>query len=426
MAAMQSLLNNKPLTEVTLRSWQTFITKLAFRDIGPYIGSTSAAFVSAWPSFDLACRRIACDTLDYLILQNADNLQDFLPDIVSLDGIPDLKASSNKLKSLRHKWTVSVHLEMLMKRANSENLTVMVRSLGELKQFMATQSEFMQKLASGDVFDSSIGPIIQLLLRAASRDGEAFEEVRLLAFECIGQLGALDPDRFEIVSESATMSVLHNLDDESEAVSFALHLIQDLLVGSFRSTSDLRYQSHLAFAIQELLKFCGFTSDLVKTVGSHAVPMKIRARWESLPTHILDTIAPLLDGKFSLGPGPAPEVHHPIYNHTTSYREWIQTWSSHLILRASSPQAKRVFGPFRLAIRNQDVEVPRHLLPHLVLHILISGEDEDHTNIRSEIIVVLKDQVNATLGASSDKRLLTAQVMNLTLDYWPHLILFTS
>ena len=79
-------------------------------------------------------------------------------------------------------------------------------------------------------------------------------------------------------------------------------------------------------------------------------------------------------------------------------------------MQASGSTAQTIFSVFRSAVRNKDVGVAHHLLPHLVLNILISGSEEDAQNIRKELLVVLEDQVNADSNSSPDKKLLSAQV----------------
>jgi serine/threonine-protein kinase ATR len=54
--------------------------------------------------------------------------------------------------------------------------------------------------------------------------------------------------------------------------------------------------------------------------------------------------------------------------------------------------------------------VAHHLLPHLVLHTLVFGEEEKIWSIRSEILAVLQDQVNEKSPSSEDKKLLSARV----------------
>jgi serine/threonine-protein kinase ATR len=181
------------------------------------------------------------------------------------------------------------------------------------------------------------------------------------------------------------------------------------LVGAFRSTSDIRYQSHLAYAIQELLSFCKFTPALVTTTGTASIPLKVRNRWSSLPEHVHETVTPLLGSRYALTMKPLSVPNHPIYPHQPTYREWIQLWTSHLITKASGETAQVIFGVCCSAARNKDVSVAHHLLPHLVLNILISGDAEDVRNIRSELLAVLEDQVSSESDSTADKRLLSAQ-----------------
>jgi serine/threonine-protein kinase ATR len=88
------------------------------------------------------------------------------------------------------------------------------------------------------------------------------------------------------------------------------------------------------------------------------------------------------------------------------------TLVSYLITKVSGPVAQLLFGVFRSAVRNKDVVVAHHLLPHLVLSILISGNDDDALAIQTKMITVLNDQVDMENNTTSDKKLLSAQVCN--------------
>jgi serine/threonine-protein kinase ATR len=122
---------------------------------------------------------------------------------------------------------------------------------------------------------------------------------------------------------------------------------------------------------------------------------------------MLDTITPLLEGKFSHDLKSNMKHEHPIFSITTSYREWVQQFASFLISRTSGDSAKTIFSSFRLAVRSQDAEVARFLVPHLVLNVLISGTSDDRQKIRDEIISVLEFE---GLGDQGDRQLLSAEV----------------
>lgn len=398
------------LAEVTLESWHIFLTTLEPDEIGPYIGPTTAAFISSWPTFNVKARELVNRSLSYIILDAGGQLGQYLDDVVDLSTIADLHKLHLQLKDLRIAWTPKEHLQRILERSSSDNVAVAILTLGELKTFMLTEQNFIRELASGDMFDPLIGHIMAALLTAACRDGEGTEPLRLLAFEGIGVLGAVDPDRFEISVNDPSMVVLSNFTDEGEAVLFAMHLIRDLLVGVFRATSDVSYQRRLGYALQQLLRVCHFTPSLIATGNGGPVSVKVRNRWNSLPKHVVETLSSLLDAKYSVNSPSTMYLQHPVYPSQTTYREWIQLWTCHLITKASGATARGIFDPFFSTVRNKDVVVAYHILPHLVLNILISGHEDDAEAIRLELLAVLEDQVNPNSDSAPDKKLLSAQV----------------
>lgn len=410
MATFQTMIGVAELAEVTLGSWHTFLLTLGPAEVGPHVGPTSAAFVSVWFTFSQLAREWAKKCLELIILNLGEQIGRHMDDVVDLSSVDELGYLHFHLQAIRGTQDPKNRLQRVLERSSSDNITVAIQSMGELKAFLSgDHQDLIQELASGDVFDPLIGKILAAIYSAACRDGDGTEPLRLLAYECVGILGAVDPDRCEVAVDDHRMIVTNNFTDEGESVLFALHLISDLLIGAFRSTSDINYQGHLAYSIQELLQFCQFTPALVLTSGA-SVPTKVRNRWNSLPKHVLETVTPLLESRFTLNASTVPKTKHPIYTHQSTYRDWIQLWASHLITKVSSSTAHKIFGVFRSAVRHKDVVVAHHLLPHLVLHILTSGHDDDAQAIRTEILAVLEDQVNPETNATPDKRLLSAQV----------------
>jgi serine/threonine-protein kinase ATR len=414
MATFQTMVSIPELSEVTLQSWHKFLTTLGPAEIGPHVGPTSAAFVSAWNKFSPKAKQYATYSMEYISREVGRDLGQHLDDIVDISPVTELNDIHHHLQALRSDWTSKERLQRLLDRSTSDNVSVGIQSLSELKAFLLKESRSaVKELVSGDMFDPIVGQAVGTLLAAACRDGDGIEQLKILAYECIGILGAVDPDRCELPPGRPRIIVKSNFTDEDESMQFALHLICDLLVGAFRSTSDIKHQSFLAFTIQELLKFCQFKPALVGAGTGISISNKVRNRWRSLPKHILETVTPLLEGKFALNIGPSPEFKHPIYSHQSTYREWIQLWTAHLINKASGPTAQTIFGVFGSAVRNKDAGVAHHLLPHLVLNILIGGNEEDAQQIRSELLVVLEDQVHNESNSSPDKKLLSAQVRKI-------------
>ncbi len=326
MATLQTTVNITPLSEVALRTWHVFLVTLDVHDLGPHVGPTTATLVNVWPNLSPQSREIAKNCVAYIASDVIKDLGEYVDEIADFSSIPELIDCTNKVIAFRLRSSTKERLARILDRCSSDNVTVVCQALEELRAFMTVQHEgFIRELASGDVFDPMVGDIMRSLLSIACRDGEGADAIRLLAFDCIGILGAVDPDRFDLPAHDPHMVVLNNFTDEHEAMQFALHLIENALVGAFRSTSDIKYQSHLAYAIQELLKFCKFSSDLI-TPGT-SVSNKVRNRWIQLPKHVLETVTPLLEGKFAVhNPSNVVTTGHPVYHGQSTYREWIQCW----------------------------------------------------------------------------------------------------
>lgn len=416
MASLQSTLGIPELREVTLHSWFIFIDTLRYSDTGPFVGRTTAAIVANWSAFTPPERVIAVNIVRN-IAGNVNQLAAHLADIVSMDDIPELAKEAAPLTKRAMRSSLRDRLEGLLRRSGSKNVAVATTAMQELRKTLMSHSKDIVVLTRGDSFDPLVADIVSSLMSAVTRDGDC-QELRDLGAECLGSLGALDPDRFASSAKRKRRVILSNFSDTDETIGFVLDLIKDLLVDAFRATNDTRHQNHLAYAIQELLKFCGFTQKLLSNNESNP---KVRSNWGKLKEQS-DTVAPLLESRFSLTDSAFKGYRYPIYSSSPTYREWIQMWTNDLIGKVMSmpvdqftTDSKRIFSVFRGVLRNQDVTVAHHILPHLVLHVLLSGNAEIRTDIVLEMNAVLQDQVNPS--GSADKRMLSAPVIFDLMDH---------
>ncbi|BGO96796.1 Serine/threonine-protein kinase MEC1 [Rhodotorula toruloides] len=419
MATLQTALELPGLRLVTLNAFRAFLQSLKFSDIGAFIGPTTAAFVRLWPDLTNLERASAAKTIHYLVVENVDSLSQHVKDVADLSGIPELAQADRRLQAARRGWSLFDWLRHLLDRIASENDVVTLQALRELKVVLAKNVASIQALATGDTFDPAIGRLVSVLLSAAVKDSPENESIRNVAFECIGILGAVDPDRFELPPVEPPPVVLENFDDRSEAIDFAIRLIEDLLVGAYRSTNDTKHQEMLAYAIQELLRFCGFTEDLIISpqTAAHVDPLTLH-RWQKLPKTVIEACAPLLSTRFSLANDRAMQpATFPIYLSTTVYRDWIRAFANELLKGVRGETAGQVFGAFSGLLHLEDTAVAQHLLPHLVLHVVICGSDEDRLNIKKEMETVLTDQVSPTHTLSENSRLLAAQTVFSLMDH---------
>ncbi|KAK4054815.1 hypothetical protein OIV83_000739 [Microbotryomycetes sp. JL201] len=425
MATLQSALEVEGLRDDTLQAFDTFVRVFKFHEIGPYLGPISSLFVKLFEDFSPRQKNTARKILEYIVIDNSNNLANFVHDVADLSGIKDLSSVQSRIHRLRAGLTKAQRIEFFISRVSNENDAVAFQALKELQQFLSEQ-DWAKSATEGDSFDPQTGILIRTLLNAVVRDGADQKNVRDMALACLGSLGALDPARVEVPSTESPFIVLDNFENHDESIEFALHLIQDVLIGIYRSTNDTKHQEFLAFAIQTLLGFCGFTKDLLQPRAHNIVEDKTWARWSKLHKSVHETCGPLLGSAFTI----IKKTEHrdptfPVYLHTTSYRDWIKSLTDYLVQSVksmaktgrTSKDAYEIFDAFRTVLYLDDIAVAQYLLPHLVLNTLISGKDGDRELIRREMQAVLTDQVSPTHETSDHSRLLSAQTVFALMDH---------
>ncbi|TIA92820.1 hypothetical protein E3P81_01253 [Wallemia ichthyophaga] len=417
MALLQAFVEVDNLRSVTLDSIKSFITTLTYKDLSPYIGRTVASFVGNWSAYTASQMEKARSILNY-ILDNAHEMPDQAAEMLDMKHIPELTEQQKKLTQIRSGWNFKHVLENILQRASRENSRVRLHSLIELREFISNNRSIFKSLTTGDVFDPIVGTLIKFTLSAADRSGDLQQPIQNAAFDCVGTLGAVDPDRIELMSEEKTMIIDSNFEDYDENVRFVMSLMTNELVGAYRSTSDSRAQQDLAYAIQELLKFCGFRPELLQR-EDNSLPLKVKQRWELFPRQVLETLSTLLtDGRYIAREPKRRPMEYPIYTKSKSYSEWLRLWTTDLIWKTRGKQASAIFSVFKPVVRNQDVGVARYILPYLVLNVLITGEDSDRNEMSQEITVILSDQMKEMKDSTSqDKRLLSAQTIFDLMDH---------
>lgn len=420
MATMNTMMQVKELMLPTLHSWHTFITKLGYAVVGPFIGQTAAALAASWPRFGPDEKEVAGKIISYIVMDSMVELKPFLlqdfPNLEELRG--DIPEICDKLAAIGSSTAKrpEQRLQHILDRAANENSSICGQALAELKTFLNREKAYVQRITSGNTFDPVVGKIIHILFTTVARDDET-ETLRELCLENLGILGAIDPDRFKHDRADQANNLLQDFNDKDEVGDFAMHLVRDVLITAFKATNDTKHQAALAYAIQELLKLSGFTSALLAQNGSYTsnrgatVSLRVRQRWAKLPTAMLDIIAPLLESKYSVHLGDMSDREKPIYLYSSSYKDWMQHWTNQLIINVTGDHAKAMFGIFRSVIRDHDLSIAQYILPHLVLNILVLGTEEQGQEVRDELVAVLKDQVNPSTCFEPERRLLSAQVI---------------
>jgi len=419
LASLTSTLQQSDMALPTLESWLCMVQELRGADLGGIIGPTAAALLAAWPRLDPAERQVAARVLRSAVMERTTDLS-FLDDVPSLDAIADdVPDVAQRIRATRRVWDDEACFRHILERVSNDRAAICVQSLHELRVFLHERRACISSWTTGNVFHELIGRCVRVLMAVATRM-ELSADVAALCLECLGALGAVDPDRLDMPPDEPIFVLLHDFEQSDETIALAQRLLVDLVVPAFRATHDTKHQAGLAYAIQELLKFCQFTPALLDASAPHIVPEKLRRRWAALPEGILPTLLPLLNSRYVVQ-SPEPRTRSlPLYMHSTSYRDWIQAWVLALIRAARPGDASTLFGLFESVVRDHDVGIAQALLPHLVLHVLINGSVGQRRMILEELRAVLADQAQPALGYEPERRRMTAQTLFVVLDHVGH------
>lgn len=431
---LQAALSIPAVRDPTLRVWDLFIKASSPNDMKAFVGQISAALVSVWTELTPEQLTITIKIF-HQILKKSRELGTYVYDIADITGLEIPSSRSNTgtaiasdvhglfkeaqqtLISIKKQMSYLHTLRKLVDRLNDESGIVVRQSLKELKHSLYLEPDQIRLVTSGDSFDPVIGSLLKALTGVPMRFNDISDDFKCLTFQCLGVIGALDPDRFEISDDAPGSISPCNFTDLEEAIEFAIHLIQDELVGAYRAASDTRHQHCLAYAIQELLRFCGFTPDILVQSNKKNVSPEVRKRWKAMPKGIIDVLSPLLSSKYTIVINAPPSSPVPIYLQTSVYNSWLQNWYTRLIPVIKNVNAAKVFNTLLGALRNGAIILAQNVLPHLILHILVAEDIEEVKNVKLEIVTILEDQTSCRSEYSPEGRQLVAETIFGLMDH---------
>lgn len=322
-----------------------------------------------------------------------------LPD---LSNIPVLAPIWDEVKAARDGADPEDLLQQIRRRLANDNSVVVEQALQELIGFLRTHASSIQDAAiSGQ--PEELADLDQLLLKMSMKWQVTNERIPLLACRCLGVLGCSDYNRVELPPPESSFLLLSNFEKAEETTNFVIHFIESVLVKIYLSSTNLKAQGLLAYALQELLKFCGFRKTFLARSGTYQGGDQAFQRWTNLPTILKDVLGPLLTSSYVVLEQPSyTDIPYPIYHSQLQYSAWLRLLVLKLLgsgARVSS-NAELLFPVFTRIIRNQDLSIPVYLLPYLVLNLVIGGSDIECQSIMQEMQLILQTPVDHSSQAS--------------------------
>ena len=417
LACFQTALEDELLRWSAIQAWGTLVENI-HQEVGSMVAHMFAVFIQIWPS----CSTREKDMIKFIIQDaitrhEAAIMTDY--SIPSLVSIPELESIASRLDSWREQAPPRLILEIMIKRCSHETAIICHRGLVELREFLVQEEAFIHTLILSENCDKLITQLIRCLLDVTTKYHDTGAQMISLAVECLGIVGAVDPIRTDAAKEVSDMILQHNFYDAEESVSFAIELMERKLIGSFRAATDTKAQAYLAWAMQELLIFCGLTSQVLDPSKGLGVDQLMLRKWGRFSRTSRETLTPLLTSKYTLTSNPPTFItSYPIFPNQLTYRDWLQTLTLVTINEAQGENARKIFTVIcSRIIKDQDLAIANYVLPYVVLNVIISGTNHHRENIRQEFLSVLESSDNASTDAERGKSRLAIQSVFLLIDY---------
>ncbi|KAG1499681.1 hypothetical protein G6F47_004794 [Rhizopus delemar] len=230
-------------------------------------------------------------------------------------------------------------------------------------------------------------------------------EISYAAAVCLGKLGAIDPSRIQVKFRDDKVYVLKNFKSSEENQRFICDLILNSLIPTYHAVNNEVTQQFVSYSIQVLLKCAGFTTvEDMKNVQRYKETYKI---WLNFPPSIQEFLAPYLRSSYEISLSEKP-IEYPIYSEVHDFSTWVRHWYC-LLQKQAGGQARTIFSACMPMIYYGNLDVALYLLPHLVLHIILTMSASETRNIVNELKLVL--ETNSTLNKVDRNNRLSLQVV---------------
>lgn len=380
LALIKNVLNMKEeyLYEDLLEVLSIFLRIADVSDLGSLLSSVVLTLIPLKSHFEDKINEILKSLFDRHLLS------EYFGDLFFIDELDvpyGLKKNIKKYQKNTETSPISEVLGEYSKHLKHENLTIKIYALKYLlKIFRENKTKLNRLILSFKVADPIISNIIEALMSCCK---EKHENVQILAAECLGELGALEPSHIPPTSQTKTTFAFSVKSDE-----FAKMVLKELC-RAYQLQSIPGVLNCLAFAIQEVLQI--HQVDLKKSSKTHI--------WEAVPIRMRPLVEPLLKSNLYDVESSVEVKPHPIYCSTSNFNEWSFIWANKMIAMLPNSDNQKLLKAFKPSIKN-NTNLLSTIFPYIVLHAIESGSNLQVNEIFEEINIVLK---NATVKRQEQK-----------------------
>uniref|UniRef100_A0AAY5KMV7 Serine/threonine-protein kinase ATR n=1 Tax=Esox lucius TaxID=8010 RepID=A0AAY5KMV7_ESOLU len=365
------------------QTWECFVRTVEPAHLGPLL---SHVIVALLPLIPLQPKETAA-IIRYLILDNREEVQDYLHEIYFLPDHPELKDIHTILQDYKKLTSrtcdLTATLQLSMRAVQHENVDVRVHALTSLRDMMHSNQEWLlRQVCASEAVEPVISSLVSVLLRGCQ---DSSPTARLLCGECLGELGAVDPGRLDL-SSTHTHGSSNTFVSGVEDSNFAYELLTELTRTFLAYADDVRAQDSAAYAMQELLSVFDCREGRVDSPG--------RRLWRRFPEQVQEILEPHLNSRYKSSQKVVnwSKVKKPIYlsSRGTKFSDWSATWAGYLISKVRHELASRVFTCCSFIVKH-DYKVTIYLLPHVLLYMLLGCTAAEQKEVTDEMLAVLTE-----------------------------------
>ncbi len=403
-------MENTELSDQAFTAWIIMMGTLGEDEIAALVDPTFAIIAQHWDSLNARTQMQAHEMISQLLKAHAGMIRDIVNTIPSIAGISLMSKFEEELSRFRAQMDLKHQYQAFSQRCQNENVSVVARALIELEVYLENHQDFLHEVAVSEQPDPVVAQLTRSVLDACVLFSETHTDISSLCARCLGLIGCLDPTRIETVKEKREMLVVSNFGDEYETIDFVVFFLREILVKAFLSATSPKAQGFLAYAMQELLGFCGFTASV--TLRAREVHMSENyARWVALPESVRNTLTPFLTSKYVVTPGVAQAACvYPLYTSKMSYSQWLRSFVYDLLKKGVGENPQMIFPVFALLIRTQDISISSFLLPFAALNVFIDGMERRQLEVGEELLNVLRHSLPEGNTSARDNIILCSQV----------------
>lgn len=393
-ACLQSAIEQPELRRQAVSAWFTLVSVLDADNIARVVNQFFALVLEYWTTLTSDLQNAAHQSIGDLLREHSTVIRENATTIPSLVSIPLLSKFANEINHLKEHHSVDSLCQAFAKRLRDESTVVVLTGLSELVVFLECHHHAIHDLAVSEQPSASLRDLVRALLDVSVKLATSDMSASELCSKALGIIGCLDPNRIEATRTKRQVLVLSNFERAAETIDWAVAILEEVLIKAFKSATTARAQGFIAYVMQELLRFCGFSEDAVLRPRASQTN-DLQKRWMELPEQTRITLTPFLSSRYLITSS-APVIQtareYPGFSLEQSYGTWLRGLVYDLMFKAKGDNAKMVFPLLARVSRGHDLAAASFMLPYAMLNVIVGGTVSETRGISEELLSVLSCQ----------------------------------